>query len=526
MYAGLGMRVPVNLRRRLWTEWTPGVVLVCGLVMLQAGAMRGEKKPVPWVRFPLEALGFPGVSNTFLGSGSSVLTVNFVDSSHLLVTYGLRKLVPRLEGDPDDDEDRLVAGEIVDLPYGHIEARTEWRMHDHGRYLWNLGGGRFLLRMGQRLYTMDPKSNREAKDPFARTLFPNRPQRPGLVEVSPDGGVVTLETVYALTEPGASTKVVLGDQDTPPIPKSKTMIDFFRIRADSTEGPAKGGSGFEVVAAGVVQSPMALHLPIDADGYLWAEEVGGGMWAVTFDGFGGKTIQLGAIKSSCRPMLQMTSRSEYLAMTCQGSDDRIKMISYGLDGSETWEEMVGDFGRPGFAFAPAAARFAVSGSDSSVGAPVSLVPGGDDSTPRQEVRVYQNASGDLLLRVSCNPVFKTTENFDLSPDGMLAAVIRDGAIAVYKLPPLSKRDRDDMAESATFAPPASTGEVMLKRLTGPPKAARRPSADAGSVGPGNVEAPLGAPVLAESGPVAPRKPPTLLNPGEKPVFGTGNAEPQ
>ena len=54
--------------------------------------------------------------------------------------------------------------------------------------------------------------------------------------------------------------------------------------------------------------------------------------------------------------------------------------------------------------------------------------------------MYQNASGDLLLKVECSPVIKTAENFDLSADGSQLAVIRQGNIAIYKLPPLSQQD--------------------------------------------------------------------------------------
>jgi hypothetical protein len=448
------------------------------------------------------------------------LTVNFLDSSHLLVTFALRKLVPRVERDPEDHEDRLVAGLIVDLPSGHVAARTEWHMHDHGRYLWALGNGRFLLRIGDGLSTMAPLKGLAEGDAFVRTSFPGRQAKPSLVEVSPDGGLVTVETVLEMAAQGGR-KVVLGDADPAPTPALRAAVDFFRVKEDD------GGSGFVMTKAGTVLSNSLFLLAIDGDGYLWAEDEGNGVWGVTFDGFEGKTINLGKIQSSCRPRLQMTSRSEFLAMTCQGSDDRIKLTSYGLDGTETWEESVGNTGSPSFAFAPAAARFAISGSDSSE-VVAGVVPGQPDEGARQEVRVYQNASGDLLLRVECTPAFKTAENFDLSGDGMLAAVVRNGAIAVYKLPPLSKLDKDDMAEVGSFAPPASLADVSLKRLVVPVKSAqstRRPLTQSAAVkGPGAV--PEAAVDMGSSAAASPRRPPTLLKPGEKPEFGTANAAPE
>jgi hypothetical protein len=520
MYAGLEMMVPQSYRRGGWARGRRGMrvfqMVLVGWAGLGGGlagqrAMVADKKP--WAQIPLESVGFPGVSSQQLASGSSVLTVNFIDSNRLLVTFELRKLVPRVERDPEDHEDRLVGGEIVDLPNGKIEARTEWHMHDHGRYLWNLGGGRFLLRIGERLYTMRPGSAAAGGDVFTRTLFPSRPVKPSVVDVSVDGGVVTLQTVYDASDEGGRTKVILGDEDTAEVPV-KTMIDFFRITTDGT-------GAVVVTPAGHLGSDTPVLLPLDADGYMWASPAGAGSWAMTFDGYGGKRMKLGTIQSSCFPRLEMTSRSEFVALTCQGDDDRIKMASYGLDGTDTWEEAVGNFGRPFFAFAPAAARFAVSGTDPGVENDGTMV-GGPNQGSRQEVRVYQNASGDLLLRVDCSPGFKTAENFDLSADGMLAAVVRNGGISVYKLPPLSKKDRDDMAEIAAYAPPASTGDVTLARLTtkAKPKVTEVKAA-------ANSLAPVAAaekPVAEGDVQVGPRKRPTLLNPGERPQFGSANPE--
>jgi hypothetical protein len=177
--------------------------------------------------------------------------------------------------------------------------------------------------------------------------------------------------------------------------------------------------------------------------------------------------------------------------------------------------------------------------------------------------VYQTESGDLLLRVASTPVMRNAENFDLSPDGRLAAVVTGGAVQVYKLPAPSARDMKDLQEAASLAPPVSDGMVRLTRLVMPaadsaavgsaaattpavPVAAAAvpvagvPAAGAGAAGTGG--APVGgaakmetassaagsgaaaAPVQAsvgdsgDSAEGAPRKPPTLLEPGETPEF--------
>jgi hypothetical protein len=523
VYAGFWMRVPADQIRASRAVlkmkalvWTMEALLMLGAATL-ALAAGGPKQPAPWLQLKLEALGFPGVSNAFLETGASMLTVHFIDDSHLLLTYSLRQLVPRVEGDPAGHDDREVAAEIIDLPGGKVAARTVWHLHDHQRYLWNLGHGSFLVRIGDRLYTMSPGARLGTKEVFERALFPNRSLRPTAINVSPDGGLVTIETVVETGLHAGDKRILLGDEEATGLDRAgtKTLIDFFRLSRE------KDG-GMETKAAGEIQAPAPLFLPVDEDGLLWASPAENGLWLVNFDSYGGKTIPLGKLESSCQPRLQMLTRSEFVAMTCRGGDDRIKMASYGLDGKETWEESVGDFGAPTFAYAPASARFAVSHLTAAV-APVQA--GQSGSPASQEVRVYQNASGDQLLRAECSPVVKSAENFDLSADGSIAVVVRNGSLVLYKLAPLSGRDREDIAEVEKFAPPAvSEGMVSLKRLTGP---ARTPIA----VTPakptlGDAAASAAAQSALTAAPATTRrKPPTLLNPGEKPEFGTPNEQP-
>ena len=152
---------------------------------------------------------------------------------------------------------------------------------------------------------------------------------------------------------------------------------------------------------------------------------------------------------------------------------------------------------------------------------------------RQEIRVYQNASGDMLLHVDCDPVMKSGQNFDLAPDGMQAAIVRDGKIAIYKLPPLSKQDRKDIAEVAGFAPPKSDGPVKLARLTVPVSTpADLPTITAAEEKPAVTPVAAKEPVVTTivNGDVEQAErtaPPTLLNPGEKAEFGNAkNAKPR
>jgi hypothetical protein len=104
----------------------------------------------------------------FLLAGSSMLTVDFVDKDHLLITFGVRRLMKREPDPPPDDDDRTVGAVLVELPSGKVLARTEWRLHDRWQYLWNLGHGRFLLRVRDSLTILAPMEAANRDDAFGR----------------------------------------------------------------------------------------------------------------------------------------------------------------------------------------------------------------------------------------------------------------------------------------------------------------------------------------------------------------------
>ena len=501
------------------------LALVCGSVSAEKN--RPGKGPVgPAVRLKLEDLGVPAVSASFLNAGASMLTVNMLDATHLLVTFATRDLVPRIPGDPETDEDRMVAGEVVELPSGKVLARTKWHLHDHGRYLWPLGGGLFAVRIGEDLSIMAPLTRLEGGESFLRQALPHQRGRPMAVQASPDDGLFSVVTELPLPKRDKPV-VILGDNDPDADQKHTYAVDFFRV-----EGDGSAAAPLEVKAAGVVRSPFPALFPMDADGYLWAVDDKPMRWTVTFNDFNGQVLPAGMLDSSCPPRLQLVSRSEYVALTCRGDATRPKLLSMGFDGHETWEEPFGEFAEtPSFQFAPAAGRFAMLRT-STVAQSTGDLPPVHPTTTNQEVRVYQTESGDLLLKVSMSPVFRVPENFGLSEDGRALAVIHDDEIQVYTLPAPSKKDLAEQAEVQKFRPPTAGGMVTLGKLTEAPKTepgsenkteaelsapvsattrAELPVAAAKSEGGADATAPAG-------GTTAVRKRPTLLNPGEVPEF--------
>ena len=80
--------------------------------------------PEPPLRIPLENFGFQPLSPQFLLNGSSMLTLNYVDDKHLLLTFVTHRLIPRLPDEPADDQDRMVDAILLELPSAKVLART------------------------------------------------------------------------------------------------------------------------------------------------------------------------------------------------------------------------------------------------------------------------------------------------------------------------------------------------------------------------------------------------------------------
>jgi hypothetical protein len=519
------------------------------------------------------SLGIPGISAAFVAAGSSMLTVNFVDDTHMLVTFGTRDLVPRIPSDPVDDDDRMVAAELIELPSGKVLAKTRWHLHDHARYLWSLGQGRFLLREAGSLGVFAPLANLSLKDPFLRVALPHRGGLLDAIILSPDARLLTVESHRPAPKPKLTgIDINLLDHNGAAMPQRQDLhLDFYRISGAGSEA-----SPFNAVLAGSARAAEAVRLPVDGDGYLVANGGKRGHWLVDFEGFGGKPVPVGAVDSGCPPGLELVSPTQWVAFACRGATpDSMTIAAYDFAKHEIWEEPMGTMAAaPVFALAPAASRFAISRrlddvvSSSNLPGTVPDQPAG----PIQEVRVYGTQTGDLLLTLRCVPAFRNGENFDLSPDGMHLAIARNGAVEIFRLPELTKVDREDLVELRKLQPPESNAPVDLRRLAtsekrnaslnaaesaeeepaaSPPTPVAAPNgvspvaANATAVGvtpPGTGVMPaakeVSRPALASASPsdAAPRsptdaastasgdpiqdpavhrKPPTLLNPGEK-----------
>ncbi|MDE3104250.1 MAG: hypothetical protein KGK08_03660 [Acidobacteriota bacterium] len=521
-------------RRLKHTAW---LACAAGLLCLATPGAVAAREPLPVLSIPLSQVGFEPQVPQYLVAGSSLVTLHFVDSTHLLLTYASHALLKRLPDDPPDDRDHVISALLLELPSGKVLARTQWRLHDHSRYLWGLGHGQFLLRIRNSLSLFAPVTGLASGDAFALRSFLHTTRTIEAVELSPAADLLTLETsAPAVPFPVAGPPPQHPDD-------SGILINFYRLLP-----PAEDMPWVHAAVAGSVQSHHLLNLPVTSTGYVHALDQGHSRWAFDFNSYAGRKLELNLFDSTCRPVPLFVSEAEFIAFGCRGDSSIAMFGAFNLLAESTWRASIDPaFVSPVLVTVPAAGRFALSRT-LVVGAAVNTASLSPAEVTSQTIDVYQTASGANLLHITADPIIRAGQNFDLSPDGLQFAVLRNQAIEVYPLPSLSDADRKAIARltaalppptllPVSFVEPASAAPQPPEAPPAPHVAAVQPTSKppaqppappppaAGQHGdpsavPTHAPPPAGVPDPAlpadEATPAEPRKPPSLLAPDPTP----------
>lgn len=507
------MRVPLHLAfvRRL-----AGVSLV-----FAAALAFGARGPGPDLSIPLHPFGFQPLIQDFLLKGSSMLTLGFVDNRHVLVTFEARTLLKRIPNDPPTDQDRVIHAVLVELPSGHALAEADWRLHDRGQYLWNLGQGHFLLRIRDTLTTFAPLANLASGDAFQQQPFLDVADRHiGALQLTPGADVLTMET-----KAGAAARAVA---DTGPGGADLVQVNFYRI--DYSGGRARP------VSAGAGLTRDFGSFALTGAGYLEVLDQGHQHWAFNFDTFAGQVWELSAFDSTCRPSPIFVSDTEFIAFGCHGAASPPIVGGFNMRGEQMWQQgLYGDFVAPSLVFAPEGGRFALGRvmTTTPMADVTTLVP---ETVSEQSVAVYQTESGRQVLKVDCSPVEPAGQNFALSPDGLSLGVVNNGAIEIYKLPELTAQEQAKLKVVRASGPQATSLPVRFATAAVKKDGGTKPAAPAVAPVVAAAPAPAVSTAKVAAQPAAPassaaassasalgdqqpehRKPPTLYTlPGDPP----------
>lgn len=383
-------------------------------------AVRATVKPSATI--PIEPLGFSAPATFYLGTRNSLVSLDFLDEEHLLLTFRVPGLIHRDHPDVPtvEHQDRQVRAIVLHLPDGTVQAETLWTMHDRRRYLWMLDNGQFLLRDRDELKLGDASLQLK---PFLR--FPG----PVLwVEMDPNRKYV----VTGSSEPATSASRN-GDVASPATASADLVSDNPKPDGDPelVLRILKRDSG-KVMLVSHVKS--AVHLPINAEGFLETLRGNGKAWLLNLNHFDGGSTILGSVDSFCSPMLDFVSPREFLATTCE-SDGDPRVVAMTTDGKRLWQNSgSGSMVWPAVVTGGDGLRIARETLMVSHGVNA-FAPLGTEDIKGQDVQVFDAATGKVVLRAQASPVFDVGGNVAISPSGQRVAVIMSEGLQIFDLPP-------------------------------------------------------------------------------------------
>lgn len=417
---------PLRLGRRLLKN----IFNFCGIAVplfvastlpLFAGAKaaRNEEPPAatPEVRIPVGVLGYRPPGSLYLLSRMSFSSLDFVDSSHVLFTFHQSQLLHRAADATSSDDDEMIHAVVLAVPDGQVTATADWRMHDRSRYLWPLSEGRFLVRQRNSYFITD---NSLQLHGLVASPTPVR-----TTEVSPDGHLLAVEREFERHTPEEHAKLEQESNrfgDTPPA--EDTEIDLLNLDTRT------------VLKRMRVELPIVL--PIAASGYLAVQQgKRADDYVMEYFLFSGNEVTLGTVASTCKPRETFLSATVLMIESCGPNNSDVFIDTWTTDGKKLWQgRRDGRAVWPTFAASRNGNRFAIGllQVSHSIDLADSLI---DSDVKRQLVQVFDTNTGTLLLTTYASPVLTAGQNFALSPEGDRLAVLRDGAIEIFRVPAVS-----------------------------------------------------------------------------------------
>ncbi len=366
-------------------------------------------------------IGYPGLSRTERLGDDANVTLDIVDANHLLLTFNPKKLFQRLPDCPAGHDDRLIRAVILEIPSGKVVQSKDWYLHDHRRYLWSMGSGRFLLRRLNSLYLVDST--------LQEKLLFQSPKDLLWVSVTPDRSQILIETAEELPKPSASQS---------PTQEAKPKPGFVVQFLDSqTAAP---------------QRTLNLNTLVDLDatstGYADTLHKGD-LWLVRYGPSPEQRRNIARVRSRGVPRILYSSNNSLLIGRCCSPEGNYSVSSFSVTGHRLWRQ---HWDRTRYYLVIAGnsdnSRIAVS---SLSHLPYTGTAGNTDSNDdtdfslEQRVEVFETASGAPVLSIRVSPIMLGQQNYSLSPDGRRLAALTDSGIEVYDLPPMS------MEEQAKFS---------------------------------------------------------------------------
>ena len=231
---------------------------------------------------PIEQFGYHRPGDVYLSMRYSLVSLDFLDPSHLLFTFQKKALLTREANPHPGDNDQLIHAVVVEIPTGNEVASADWRMHDHDRYLWSLGKGIFLVRQENSIF--------RTNDSLQLIPYGRFPGNLVAIQMSPERSLMVAQSREP--EEGAPAPV---DSLTSEFVQSTSKPVVLRIVRVS-----------DGTLVGKTRVRAAVNLPLNSDGILEVLEGKPDSWMISFSPMttgssAEKPKPLAELTSTCRP---------------------------------------------------------------------------------------------------------------------------------------------------------------------------------------------------------------------------------
>jgi hypothetical protein len=389
-----------------------GVLTVPAGTAHAAGARRGGAAgPQPEIHIPVGPLGYtvPGELPSLYAY--ALVELYYIDATHLLFVFNRHGLIRRDNSCPlPNAEQRVVRAVVLELPTGKVIRQADWNLYDLNNYLWSLNDGSFLMLRCTKLERVDatltPKPLIAAAGKIDDITF------------APDHSLMSVEEEPPTVAPSAKAKL---HPEPPPLrPISVQFIGLQPLR---------------VVARTRVQTPS--DIPLMNSGILEPLPGKSPRWLYTLFPFTGAPRRVVSVTSYCRPQTVPLAPAIFLSMLCP-TPQTLEYDGYNLQGGHMW--------RMSFDQTHLLPEYLLSRDNSLFGIetlhltrPIEGIGSlTKDDVDGQVLDIFNTSTGKPMGELQFTPIYTGGRNADFSPDGTRVAILRNGAIEIYRLSDLRR----------------------------------------------------------------------------------------
>ena len=408
------------------------LLLVLSAVWTAAQEIQYSANSPAAARVDLSSIGYHAPSRMDrLSENQPAVSLDFVDETHVLLTFNQKKLWQRLPECPPEHEDRLMEAAILKLPSGKVVHEADWYLHDRGPYLWPLDPGEFLLRRGNELYLIDSS--------LQEKLLLKSPERLLWVTVTPDARQIVIETANP-----ARRETNSKSQNLP-----RYIVQFLDAKT--------------LVSQRTLPLNDIIDLTATSTGYADLVHKND-IWLLRFGPVQKHRHNLARVRSQTEPNVLFSSNNSLLVGRCPARNCDYSVTAFTLNGRRLWQQHW-----PRYRVFPNITR----NSDSSRFVASSLRMAADPAAIaaiqadqenalqpeisqldvfQQDLQVVETASGTPLLALIVSPAMISARNYAISSDGRRLAVLQNEDLQLFDLPQSSPDEQTKFAELKSDLP--------------------------------------------------------------------------